>query len=311
MGIDRRLDEFAARQYGVVSRAQARSVGMTDEMLQRRVDSGRLIRLVAGVYAYASAPPKWERQVAAAVLSRPRAIVAGRSAASLHSFEGVTRSKPEILVPARSTGRSPVARLIRDVHFDEIATTRVAGFQVTTIAETIWTMSPRLPLPRLERLVDSQLAARRVVVGDFDAILDRIDGERRPGGPKLRSVLADRRLDSYQPATTELEAHLYPLLDRPEIPPYTRQCPIQLDEGIDAVLDAFIGFWGMIVEADGRRWHTRRADFERDRLRDNAALAMGLIVVRFTYRMLVDDPAYCLQTLLKAGQSRVGATGVQ
>jgi very-short-patch-repair endonuclease len=61
----------------------------------------------------------------------------------------------------------------------------------------------------------------------------------------------------------------------------------------------------MIVEADGRRWHTRQADFERDRRRDNAALALGLVVVRFTYKMLVTEPDYCLRILLDAGRKRM------
>lgn len=311
MDVDRRLDEYAARQYGVVSRGQALSLGMSDEMIARRVASGRWIRLASGVYAYGSAPPKWERQLAAAVLSRPRAVLAGRSAAVLHGFEGVSRSRPEILVPTNGSGRSSLARLIRERYFDEVATTRIAGFEVTSVAETIWTLASRTPASRLHRIVDDQLAGRRLRVDDFDPILARIEGERRPGAPRLREVLADVRLDAYQPATSELEAHLYPLLDRPELPPYSRQCPIRLDDEIDAVLDAFIGLWGMVVEVDGRRWHTRRADFERDRRRDNAALAMGLIVVRFTYRMLVDDPEYCLQTLLKAGRKRIQGTEMQ
>jgi very-short-patch-repair endonuclease len=302
--IDARIDEIVARQYGLIRRDQALRAGMTDKMIARRLERGRWIRLTSGVYAYASAPPKWHRQVGAAVLSQPRAIVGGRSAAYLHDFDGVRRGRPEIIVPADANARSPLARIRRDSHFDAIATTVREGFTVTTVAETIWTLAAQTSADELERLVDDQLAARRLEVDMFDPILSRIDGERRPGGPNLRKVLGDRRLDAYQPATTELEAHLYPLLDHPGIPSYTRQCPIQLDEGIDAVLDAFIDDWGMIAEADGRRWHTRRADFERDRRRDNAALAMGLVVVRFTYRMLVDEPEYCLRVLLETGRTR-------
>lgn len=304
MEIDRKVDQFAARQYGVVSRAQAASVGMTDSMIARRLGTGRWIRLTSGVYAYASAPPRWERQVAAAVLSRPRAYVAGRSAAYLHGFDGYRPGRPEIMVPSRSNARSPLARVIRESHFDRVAVTRISGFETTSVAETIWTLASKLSKKQLERLVDSQLSARNVRVDAFDPILERITGERRPGKPGLEAALADRRLDAYQPPTTELEAHLYPLLDSPGIPPYTRQCPFRLADGIQAVLDAYIALWRMIVEADGRRWHTRQADFERDRRRDNAAATLGLTVIRFTYRMLVDEPAYCLQTLREAGRSR-------
>jgi len=305
--IDRRLDEYAARQYGVLTRSQARAKGMTDEMISYRLKSGRWLRLASGVYAYASAPPKWHRQVSAAVLSQPEAIVAGRSAAHLHGFDGFGIGRPELIIPAYGNARSELARLARDSHFAEIDTERIAGFQVTTVAETLWTLSSRLDRPALERQINGQLTARTLRVGDFDPILDRIDGERRTGGPRLRAVLDDRRFDAFQPATSELERYLYPVLDSPGIPSYRRQCPVRLDEGIEAVLDAFVEEWLMIVEADGRRWHTRRADFERDRRRDNAALAMGLVVVRFTYKMLVTEPDYCLGVLLDAGRSRIGS----
>lgn len=305
MEIDRRLDEYAARQYGVFNRGQALAVGMTDEMISRRLQSGRWIRLTSGVYAYASAPPKWHRQLSAAILSQPRAVVGGRSAAHLHGFNGFGIGRPEIVVPASANARTPLARIYRHSHFDEIAIERLAGFRVANAAETIWALAPNLPATGLEHLIDAQLAASNLQVDDFEPILNRIEGERRPGGPALRKILADRRGDAYQPATSKLEAHLYPLLDSPGIPPYRRQCPFRLDQGIEAVLDAYIDDWMMMVEADGRRWHTRRADFERDRRRDNGATAMGLVVIRFTYQMLVIEPDYCLRTLLTAGNARM------
>jgi len=76
---------------------------------------------------------------------------------------------------------------------------------------------------------------------------------------------------------------------------------------VEPTVDSYIPDWRMIVEADGRRWHTRKADFERDRLRDNAAAAAGMVVIRFTYQMLKNHPEQCLQTLLDAGRWRRSA----
>ena len=70
------------------------------------------------------------------------------------------------------------------------------------------------------------------------------------------------------------------------------------------VVDTFIADWGLVLEVDGRNYHTRKADFERDRRRDNAAAAMGLVVLRFTWSMLVDDFDYCRETLLATGRQR-------
>ena len=76
---------------------------------------------------------------------------------------------------------------------------------------------------------------------------------------------------------------------------------------VDATVDAYISVWRLIVEGDGRRWHTRKADYERDRLRDNEATAHGYAVLRFTYEMLRHSPGDCLDTLLRTGQSRLSA----
>lgn len=50
-----------------------------------------------------------------------------------------------------------------------------------------------------------------------------------------------------------------------------------------------------MIEADGRNWHTKQEDFDSDRGRDNALAARGIQVLRFTYDMLVDEPAKCLE----------------
>jgi len=53
-----------------------------------------------------------------------------------------------------------------------------------------------------------------------------------------------------------------------------------------------------VIEADGRNWHTRRADFENDRRRDNALAVRGIQVLRFTYTMLVSQPDRCLEQIV-------------
>ena len=46
----------------------------------------------------------------------------------------------------------------------------------------------------------------------------------------------------------------------------------------------------LIVEADGRRWHTRTADFARDRRRDRQAATRGWLTVRISWEELMSDP---------------------
>ena len=78
---------------------QLRDAGFDRKAVGRRVARSEWIRLAPGVFAVASAPPIWERQLSAAILSRSSAIVGGRSAAFLHGFQGFGRTRPEIMVP--------------------------------------------------------------------------------------------------------------------------------------------------------------------------------------------------------------------
>lgn len=297
------VDLLAARQHGVIGRSQALACGMTRHQVRGRLESAEWKLLDSSVIALRSAPSTWEQRMHAAVLSRPSALAAGRSAGYLHSFPGFRRGRPEILIPFEGNARSPLARVVRSRHFERVATVMIDGFACTSIAETVLTLSLRESGNTLERIVDDQIAARALRITDFDPILERLTEARQRGLPTLRRIVAERDSEAYQPPMTELERLLYELLDREELPTYSRQLPIDYPN-LTATVDAYISAWRTIVEGDGRRWHTRKADFERDRQRDNAAAAAGLLVIRFTYRMLKEEPEACLRTLLDAGRFR-------
>ena len=56
----------------------------------------------------------------------------------------------------------------------------------------------------------------------------------------------------------------------------------------------------LIIEVDGRRWHTSMEAFEQDRLRDNHAQLAGWRVIRITYRMLVEQPEQVRRMIAQA-----------
>lgn len=301
MDQDRMIDEYASRQYGTFSHQQAQKAGFSSRMILTRVQNGAWIRLAPSVHALASAPPKWERQIAAALLTREGSIVAGRSAAYLHEFDGFGPGRPVIMIGPGGNARSTLARVIRSNRFDQVGRQRKRGFVVTDEAETAMTLAAELDRDQLEALVDSLLARKSCTVDQLRQVVDSNVGAR--GVARFRPIVAYRLPDAYQPPTSELERLLYPLLDDPRLPPYTRQMPMSYQE-VDATVDGYIDLWRLIVEGDGRRWHTRRADMARDRIRDNEATADGYAVLRFTYEQLRDTPEKVIDTLLRTGQAR-------
>lgn len=301
MNPDRRIDEYASRQHGAFSRTQAEKAGFSSRMVLTRVQNGAWIRLAPSVYALASASPNWERQMAAALLTREKAIVAGRSAAYIHGFPGFGPGRPVIMVVAGGNARSPLARVIRSHRFDEVGRVRKRGFELTDEAETVLNLAPSLDAKRLEALVDHLLARKSCTAEQLHRVVKANRGAR--GVAALRSIVEYRLPDAYQPPTSVLEGLLYPILDDPRLPPYSRQVPVVYEE-VDATVDALIDPWLLIVEGDGRRWHTRKADHDRDRLRDNEAVAHGYAVLRFTYELLRDSPEKVIDTILRTGRFR-------
>lgn len=297
------IEHLAARQHGVVSRSQVEGLGIDGRGVVRRVGSGQWLRLDTEVFSVNGAPRTGYQSLWAAYLSRPEALVTGRSAAYLFDFPGVTLGKPQILLPFTGNARSPIAQMIRSRHYELVAHQPVDGLRVTTRAETLLVLAYRSPSTLIERWVDSQLAIEKLSAADFDPIFARLTNARLRGLRPLQRIVMARDRDSYQPPTSHLEHYLYQLLDHPDLPRFTKQLPFEFGV-VDATVDAYIDAWRMIVETDGRRWHTRKADFERDRRRDNAASERGYLVIRFTYRMLKDDPKGCVRTLLNAGEWR-------
>ena len=62
-------------------------------------------------------------------------------------------------------------------------------------------------------------------------------------------------------------------------------------------------FWPevrLIIELDGRRWHARFADFDRDHKRDLHFLGLGYPTAHVTWTMLTEDPDGVAADLLAA-----------
>lgn len=303
MGDRHQIYHLASRQYGVFNTGQLREAGFDKQTVRRRVVSGDWIRLDYNVLALASSPPEWERRLAAAMLSRPRAVLTGITAAHLHGLRGFRRGRPVILVPRGSNTCSTIARVIESGIFDRVATERVLGFEVTTVAETLLLLARDLPEWRLEEALDDALLTGKVELGSLNRILDREKGRRTPGLAVFRRRVADRVPSAPVESATYLERMLERALSRTSVPAWTREYPFTLS-GRPARVDVYIPYWSIVMEADGRNWHMRRRDYDTDRRRDNALAASGIRVLRFSYRMLKEDPEQCMADLVAAGRVR-------
>jgi very-short-patch-repair endonuclease len=277
--LDQRLAAIARRQHGAFNRRQARTAGFTARMIDHRLTTGAWLRLDTGVYALASHRFSWERQAMAATLAVDDAALSGRSAAALRRVEGFPRGGFEIMVPRTRNGTT---RLAKVRHSDFMQVQRVDGIPCLTVAHTILSLTGRVNEDVLDRAIDDVLARRWVSIEELQDRFVPWARSRRPGVGQLRSLLAARG-DAYVPPSSELERRLRSFLSAPGLPEFAYEHELPWWPPGQGRVDAYQPDAQLIIEADGRAWHTRERDFALDRRRDNLATANGHATLRFTF----------------------------
>lgn len=146
----RALAEVTAHQWGMVTSAQARALGVTRLDLSRLTEAGLLTRLAHGVYLDAGAPGDQFDDLRAAWLSTEPArlgadrikdradgvVVAGASAARLHDIGGLWATRHEFVSPGRRQSQRSEIRH-RQRALDPRDVTLVAGLPTMTLERTI------------------------------------------------------------------------------------------------------------------------------------------------------------------------------
>ena len=297
------IARYASRQHGVFSGPQARHAGYDKHAVARRLASGEWTQFDYRVFGFPSSTATWERQMWVALLSRPKAVVGGRSAAYLHRLRGFSNSRPVIVVPGSSNARSQIAKVIRSEYFDELEVGKIRGFPVTSIAETLLVLAGETAKSRFEDVLDDLILAGRVDANSLLPVLEREAGRRRRWIVFFRELVEDRLPDAREYESSYLERILERLLGKIDLPDWTREHPFLLNNKPSRV-DVFIPAWNLVIEADGRNIHSRRLAFEEDRRRDNELATQGIQVIRLTYEMLTTDPRGCNGTIVAVGRVR-------
>lgn len=214
------LDELTSGQWGLVTAAQAMQVGVSRMRLSREVTSGRLERLLAGVYRDSGAPvDPWQGVRAAWLASDPgrRAeerlgdgaagvVVGGATAAYLHGIGDLQPEPVELYSPTRrQTERAGLRYRIRRLGDRDI--TLVNGLPVTSVERTL----ADLVADRhdITLVVDALRDAVRTSTVDLDRLAVLLDPYAarldQPDGVSLLQWLADTGRIELRPARTSDE----------------------------------------------------------------------------------------------------------
>ncbi|WP_375424861.1 endonuclease domain-containing protein [uncultured Friedmanniella sp.] len=117
----------------------------------------------------------------------------------------------------------------------------------------------------------------------------------RPGNQLRRELLVDSRDEPWSAA----ERRGHRLLRAAGIDGWESNHPVVIDGHLYR-LDIGFPKLRLVIEIDGRLHEDDPEIFENDRRRQNAVVLDGWTVLRFTWRMLEDEPDACVAAVLRA-----------
>lgn len=288
------VEKVAKRQFGLVTRTQCETAGLAVTSVKRAVRSGRLKRVLRGVYRFAVMRETWEQRALVPQLVRPQtSALSHTSAAWLYRFSGIRQPvRLDVKVPRNIEFEIPGVEVHRVRDF--VPPRTVGPFAVTGVGETILDLATVLNLERLTFAFDS---ATRHYPREMSALFECVSTNEfrgRDGVSTIRSLFAQRHgviLES------PLESRVWTVVERSGLPAPRTQRHVDDVMRVDLVWDAE----RVIVHCDGRAFHSSRAELERDARQRNelAETWVSFVVTHGT----VDDGAW-LQLLRRALEAR-------
>lgn len=222
------------------------------------------------------------------------------SAAVLWRIGYEQRGLMEVSLPSPSRRRRPGIRIHRRPSLTQSDITTRHNIPVTNPIQTLIDLALRLGRRGIERAINEADKYDLVHPPELRKALDLRAGE--PGVARLRQIL-DRR--TFRLTKEELERRFLPLARKAGLPvPLTGQWVNEFE------VDFYWPDLGLVVETDGLRYHRTPAEQARDRLRDQAHTAAGLIQLRFTHEQVRYEPEHVL-AVLQATARRIAERAAQ
>lgn len=295
------LAAVAAAQHGVFTTTQALAAGLRPGQLVRQTAAGSWLDLGRGLFRVAAAPCTWEQRCWLALLEAPSgAVLSHATAARRHGFAGFAEARGvHVLAPVGLDHRARHARLHQTRDLPEHHRVLREGLPTTSMARTLFDLAASTHPERMAHLVDDALSRRGLGIDDLSAVVLGLAKRGRRGSRAMRSIVA-ARLDTHVPPESVLEAEFLDLCRRSGLPEPERQVTLGDDAAPIGRVDALFRPEGLVVEVDGRPFHSSLTDRERDRERDNRLMASGLRVLRLGWHEVVRDPARAVQLVSRA-----------
>lgn len=295
MDVDERLDHALRAHGDVATRQMLVAAGVPPGVLRGAERRGEVARLGPGVWGRGDLDrnhPDVRRRVALAAMG-PDSLLCGATAAAVW---GLRRSRAgeavHVAVPhGRHRRKVPGVRVHQMVRWEP---SRWGGWPVTAVRETLIGLAGAHP----DKLRFPALAAvQRGLIAPTD--LAGVAGVPTHFRGVWRAVAEEAAAG----AESGAEALYWRALAAAGIPLPRLNAAYEVG-GTVFRIDALWEGLRLGAEIDGREHHTREADFESDRVRQNLLLTSGLVLIRFSASQVMTDRAGAVSSTAAALRAR-------
>jgi hypothetical protein len=295
---------LAQKQYGLVTRHQAKQLGMHPSQIERLLRRGRWVADARGVYRIVGSPRSWEqRALALALAAGDDALVSHLAAAYLYGLEGFGPPGMIDITLPRHRCRSVVGARTHESLDPHLFDRRTRwGIPVTGPARTVldicWVVDDDM---RALAALDEMLRRRHVTWEELCTCLVLHTRRGRNGVARFRRVLL-RRWGRRRPRG-EFARVVQTLLVDAGLPEPEGEVPVTAGGGryrIDLAYEAL----KIAIELDDKETHLTDAAFESDPIRENRLKLAGWLVLRYTWERLITEPEAIVEEVREAIRSR-------
>ncbi len=260
------------------------AIGLGRQGIRKRVRARTLFEIYDDAFALSPVLSADGRR-AAAVLSIPRGRTMLASWSGAEIFGMARRPDPRHHVTTMRAGVRERRGLVVHHTRIEIPHRRIRGIPVTEPLRVLVDVAVDLRGRPLERLVGEALYLRHVRDRDIDDV-----AARYPGHPGLGNLTAISAKQARERRTVlPLAERMLLAIDALPVPPPICEYSVYGLSGKEYRADFAWPALRVIVEADGRNAHSRRAAMEYDRFRDADLAAVGWRTLRFTGRQFTRE----------------------